>query len=106
MFYSVVVMSETKLLTVKLDLRTLVEFGVAARVFRARSVSSFLHNFIISQINNARKEVGDIEFQKMVREQMDATLERSRTRKGKQGVPVGTVRLKNKAGKNNNKKAV
>lgn len=96
MLYSVVVMSETKLLTVKLDLRTLVEFGVAAKVFRARSVSSFLHNFIINQINLAKKEVGEVEFKKMVNKQMEDTLERSRIRAdaAKKGVPVGTIKLK------------
>lgn len=72
-------MAEKKqLLTLRLDLETLAEFNAAARVFRARSVSSFLHNYVVAQINEAKKKVTPDEFQEIVEEEKQITLERSR----------------------------
>lgn len=66
-----------KTLTVKLDLDLMVEFAVAVRILRGRSVSSFVHQFIVNQVNNAREMVDPVEYLRMVEEQKEATRERS-----------------------------
>jgi hypothetical protein len=72
--------TEGKTLTLKLDLRTLAEFAVAAKLSRARSVSSFLHNYVVNQINEARHSVTADEWDRLVEEQERVTMERSRAK--------------------------
>lgn len=67
-------------LTLKLDLDMLAEFAVAVKLFRGRSVSSHLHQFVIGQINEAKKLVPSAEFTRMVEDQKAITLDRSRSR--------------------------
>jgi hypothetical protein len=65
-------------LSLKLDLQTLVEFAVAAKVLRARSLSGHIHQFVVSQINEARRLVTDDEWNRLVAAQRSVTLARSR----------------------------
>lgn len=71
---------KTRLLTLKVDSLTLAEFAAAATIFRARSVSSFLHQYVVGQINEARKMVPPEEFERLVEEHMRATEARSKLR--------------------------
>lgn len=66
-----------KTLTLKLDLQTLAEFNVAARIFRARSVASFLHEYVVRQINDAKHMVSVDAFNSMVESEKKHILERS-----------------------------
>lgn len=71
------VADKTHLLTLSLDLDTLAEFAVSSKVFRARSVSSYLHQYVVSQINAAKREVSADEWKRLVLTQKEATIARS-----------------------------
>jgi hypothetical protein len=87
-------------LTLKLDLTTHAEFSVAAKIFRARSVASFLHQYVVGQISEAKKLVTPEEFERMVEDQKEATLARSRRkaaekqRNGTENEPLVPVTFK------------
>lgn len=68
---------KSKTLTLKLDLDTLAEFSVSAHIHRARSVSSFLHEYVVRQINEARRMIPAEEFDRRVAEQKAAIEARS-----------------------------
>jgi hypothetical protein len=72
--------NEQKTLTVKLDLDTLAEFAVAVRLLRGRSISSHVHQFVISQINEARRLVSPEQFRQLVEDQKEATSSRAESR--------------------------
>lgn len=71
---------KSKTLTLKLDLNTLAEFAVASQIKRARSVSSFLHEYVVKQINEARQLVPAEEFERRVEDQKVSILARSSTK--------------------------
>lgn len=76
-----VIVDEKKLLTLKLEPDTYAEFGAAAKVFRARSMSSFVHQYVVTQINAAKKEVSKEDFARLVEQQKLETAARSREKK-------------------------
>lgn len=98
------VVTKKRLITLKVDADTLAEFAAAASVFRARSVSSFLHQYVVGQINEARKMVSDDAWQKLVADHKRATEERSKLRaavhkRSLNGVPISPTGSKIKLGK-------
>lgn len=52
-----------KLLTVRLDPKTYIEFAAATVVLRHRNVSSLLHQFVVQKIREAQETVSPEEFQ-------------------------------------------
>ena len=79
-----VLMQKPKALSLKLDFDTLAEFNVAAKIFRARSVTSFLHFYVVSQINEARKTVSAEEFERLVEIEKGKIIERGELRRPNQ----------------------
>jgi hypothetical protein len=71
---------KSKTLTLKLDLDTLAEFAVSAQIHRARSVSSFVHEYVVRRINEARQMVSPDEFERRVEEQKEAISARSKAK--------------------------
>ena len=66
-----------KLLTVKFDLDTLAEFAAAVEIFRARSVSEYIHRFVIRSIEEAKQKVSLAEFTGIVEQKKQEILDRS-----------------------------
>lgn len=67
----------TKLLTLELDLETLAEFSAACEVFGARSKSTFLNQYVVQKIREAKQTVSRDEFSKIFDKQMQEIQERS-----------------------------
>lgn len=98
------VVTKKHLITLKVDADTLAEFAAAAAVFRARSVSSFLHQYVVGQINEAKKMVNDDAWRELVAEHKRATEERSKLRaevrkRSLNGIPIAPTGSKIKLGK-------
>ena len=66
-----------KLLTLELDIDTLAEFSAAAEVFGARSKSTFLNQYVVQKIREARQTVSKEEFEALVKKQKKQILQRS-----------------------------
>lgn len=68
------------LLTLKTDADTLAEFAAATTILRARSMSSHLHQFVVQQINEAKKMVEPKVFAELVAKHKRETEQRSKFR--------------------------
>lgn len=67
----------TKLLTLELDLETLAEFSAACEVFGARSKSTFLNQYVVQKIREAKQTVSKEEFSGIYEKQLKEIQERS-----------------------------
>jgi hypothetical protein len=90
---------DKKTITVKVDDDLLVEFAVAVRILRGRSVSSHVHQFLIREINAARQMVTPEEFQALMEEQRAYTLDRSRSRSEASRKPATSANVGVKRGR-------
>lgn len=89
----------SKLLQLELDLETLAEFSAACEVFGARSKSTFLNQFVVSQIREAKNTVSRDEFDKLREKHLREILERSERKslERKQAISKVTGQTKIKA---------
>lgn len=67
----------TKLLTLELDLQTLAEFSAAAEVFGSRSKSTFLNQYVVTKIREAKEIVSKDEFAEKVAKHLEMIQVRS-----------------------------
>ena len=80
--------AEPKLLTVKTEHELLAEFYAAVEIFRGRSASDFVHNFMVQTIGLARKEVSKEEFKRLTALKFKEIQENSERRKKKPQKPA------------------
>lgn len=77
------------LLTLKVDLQTLAEFSVAAKLWGARSNSTFMNQYVVQKIREAKGLVSEDEFKELVEKQkeeiLNRSLQKSLERKNKEG---------------------
>jgi hypothetical protein len=94
----------TKLLTLELELETLAEFSAAAEVFGARSKSTFLNQYVVQKIREAKQTVSKDEFSAVYNKHLEAIQERSERKSKERNNSTAKVNLKADAEKTETKK--
>jgi hypothetical protein len=76
--YNLAPVTENKnnLLTVKFDLPTYAAFSVCADILNARSISQLVHLYVVKTVNDVRAQIGEREFEKLVKIKTKEILER------------------------------
>lgn len=72
-----------KMLTVKFDLKTYMDYSAAVEVLRGRSMSEHIHQFVIRSIEEARRKVSEEEFRAVIDKKLRELKERSAARSKK-----------------------
>lgn len=81
----------TKLLTLELDLETLAEFSAAAEVFGARSKATFLNQYVVQKIREAKQTVSNDEFAAVYAKHLEAIQQRSERKSKERKMSVAST---------------
>ena len=84
----------TKLLTLELELETLAEFSAAAEVFGARSKSTFLNQYVVQKIREAKQTVSKDEFAAVYAKHLEAIQERSERKAKERKISAAKINTK------------
>lgn len=90
-----------KLLTLEVDLDTLAEFSAAAEIFGARSKSTFMNQYVVQKIREAKEMVSKEEFSEKFSKHLKKIKERSKRKSRERinsqaassGVETKTIKL-------------